>query len=200
MAAPVDVSGLVERATGRRPLKVSPLAGAGNNVVARIDREDGPAVAKVYFSHPDDPRDGLGAAYGRLSFLWSTGVRDVPRPLEIHRAQNLGLYEFVEGTAPVAGSVTAEDADRLSELLGRLWDLRSRPGAEALPAASEAGFSLAAALAGLEGRLARLTEGTAGTPEAPPWIAWSLPVLAFVGALGGGGVRAMNRSARSAVP
>jgi hypothetical protein len=33
-------------------------------------------------------------------------------------------------------------------------------------------------------------------PEAPPIVAWMMPVVALLGGLGGGGVRAMNRSAR----
>jgi hypothetical protein len=35
--------------------------------------------------------------------------------------------------------------------------------------------------------------------EIPLWIAWAMPLVAFLGALGGGAVRAMNRSGRSAV-
>ena len=35
--------------------------------------------------------------------------------------------------------------------------------------------------------------------DAPALVAWSLPVLALVGALGGGAMRSLNRSADSAV-
>lgn len=35
--------------------------------------------------------------------------------------------------------------------------------------------------------------------DAPPLIAWSLPVLAFIGVLGGGAVRRLNPSSRSSV-
>jgi len=44
-----------------------------------------------------------------------------------------------------------------------------------------------------------ILSATEAPPDAPMAIVWSLPVVALVGALAGGGVRLLNRSSRSPV-
>lgn len=44
-----------------------------------------------------------------------------------------------------------------------------------------------------------VVSATSAPPGTPAVVAWALPFLAFVGALGGGAVRALNRSPRSSV-
>lgn len=153
---------------GRRPEAVTRLAGGANNVVARVDVDGKPLLAKLYFTHARDPRDRLGTEFGVLEFLWRNGVRCVPEPLRMSREHNLGLYEFVAGARVAAGQVTQADVEQLVELLAAMWRLRSQPGAEKLPPASEAAFTLNGYWANVERRLNRvrttLTPGRADLP------------------------------------
>lgn len=141
---------------GRRPEAVTRLAGGANNVVARVDVDGKPLLAKLYFTHARDPRDRLGTEFGVLEFLWRHGVRCVPEPLRMSREHNLGLYEFIAGARVAAGQVTWADVQQLVELLAAMWRLRSQPGAEKLPAASEAAFTLNGYWANVERRLNRV--------------------------------------------
>ena len=152
----------VASALGQRPDAVTRLAGGANNVVARADVGGKPLLAKLYFTHARDPRDRLGTEFGVLEFLWRNGVRCVPEPLRMSREQNLGLYEFVAGDRVAPGQVTQADVAQLVELLAAMWRLRSQPGAEKLPPASEAAFTLNGYWANVERRLNRVREAVAG--------------------------------------
>lgn len=153
---------------GRRPEAVTRLAGGANNVVARVDVDGKPLLAKLYFTHARDPRDRLGTEFGVLEFLWCHGVRCVPEPLRMSREHNLGLYEFIAGARVAAGQVTWADVQQLVELLAAMWRLRAQPGAEKLPPASEAAFTLNGYWANVERRLNRVhavaTPGRADMP------------------------------------
>ena len=150
---------------GPRPASVTRLAGGANNVVARVDVGGEPLLAKLYFTHARDPRDRLGTEFGVLEFLWRNGVRCVPEPLRMSREKNLGLYEFVVGERVAAGQVTAADVQQLAELLAAMWRLRTQPGAEQLPPASEAAFTLNGYWANVERRLNRVRAALANRPE-----------------------------------
>lgn len=153
---------------GERPASVTRLAGGANNVVARVDVGGRPLLAKLYFTHARDPRDRLGTEFGALEFLWRHGVRCVPEPLRMSREQNLGLYEFVAGNRVAAGQVTWPDVQQLMDLLAAMWRLRSQPGAEKLPPASEAAFTLNGYWANVERRLTRVrTALSAGRADLP---------------------------------
>jgi hypothetical protein len=146
----------VEQTVGQRPRSVQRLTGGANNVVARVELQSEPLLAKVYFSHPRDLRDRLGAEFNVLSFLWNNGVRCVPRPVAMNQQYHLGLYEFIHGEKPAAGEVRADDVRQLATLLSTMWALRDRPGADILPKASEAEFSLQAYHDHVAARLVRM--------------------------------------------
>lgn len=135
-----------------------PLPGGRNNRVYRVQTDHGPAVLKVYFRHPDDPRDRLAAEWGFLRFVWSAGMRCVPQPLAYDPAAGWGLYEWVEGRAPEAA--TAELVAAAADFVRRINAARERPEAARLPIASEAVFSLAEHLRIVAKRVARLTAVT----------------------------------------
>ena len=78
-------------------VEVEPLPGGGNNRVFRVISDDGDALLKAYFSHPDDRRDRLGAEFGLTSFAWAHGVRQVPEPYGQDPEHRLALYEFIRG-------------------------------------------------------------------------------------------------------
>ena len=156
----------VASALGQRPDAVTRLAGGANNVVARVDVGGQPLLAKLYFTHARDPRDRLGTEFGVLEFLWRNGVRCVPEPLRMSREQNLGLYEFVAGERVAPGQVARADVEQLVELLAAMWRLRTQPGAEKLPPASEAAFTLNGYWANVERRLNRVRAAVAGDADA----------------------------------
>lgn len=156
MPADAEIAHLVALLLGAEAESVERLPGGANNVVARVVVGGRAVVAKAYFAHPGDSRDRVGTEFATLSFLWRNGVRCIPEPVAVSREDRLGVYGFVEGVPLAAGGVTAADAAQLAQLLGRMWELRTDPEARRLPAASEAFFTLAAYLAGIEGRLERL--------------------------------------------
>lgn len=155
----------VAAALGRRPDSVTRLAGGANNVVARVEVGGQPLLGKLYFSHARDPRDRLGTEFRMLEFLWRNGVRCVPEPLRMDRERNLGLYEFVTGERVAPGQVTPADVGQLVDLLATMWRLRTESGAEMLPPASEAAFTLDAYWANVERRLNRVRPALANRVE-----------------------------------
>ena len=88
------------------------LAGGGNNRVFRLAAQRGVACLKVYFRHPDDTRDRLGAEYAFSQFAWNQGLRCLPRPLGCNPSAGMALFEFVVGQAVQAGEVGANEIDQ----------------------------------------------------------------------------------------
>src|SRR3954463_12037737 len=74
------------------PFELAPLAGGANNQVFRVDCGNSQLLLKVYFSHPADNRDRLGADYQFSQFAWRHGVRALPRPFGCDEAGKLALY------------------------------------------------------------------------------------------------------------
>lgn len=152
------VSRLTAAADLGRAGRLEPLPGGRNNRVYRVEADHGSAVLKVYFRHPDDPRDRLAAEWGFTHFAWSAGVRCVPRPLAHDPEAGWGLYEWVEGRRPEAA--TAELVAAAADFVRRINAARGQPEAARLPVASEAAFSPAEHLRVVAGRVARLTTVT----------------------------------------
>lgn len=132
------------------------LQGGANNVVARVEVDGRPLVAKLYFAHPGDPRDRLQTEFATLTFLWRNDVRCVPEPVAVDREHQTGIYEYVDGTNVAPGEVAWPDALQLADLLAAMWALRSDAEAARLPAASEAHFTVRAYLEAMERRLERV--------------------------------------------
>jgi hypothetical protein len=146
----------VEQTLGRRPRAVERLTGGANNIVAKVKGDRETLLAKIYFTHARDPRDRLGVEFNMLSFLWENGIRCVPRPIAMNRDRHLGVYGFMEGERLTAGQVGWDDVRQLADLLGAMWMVGSKPGAETLPNASEAHFSLRKYRDHVEARLERV--------------------------------------------
>ncbi len=135
---------------------MAPLAGGANNRVALVRHPAGPFLLKVYFRHPGDPRDRLGAEYGFLQFAFGHGLACVPRPYAASPVDRAALYEFIPGRRLSAADVTAGRVGQAAAFFRRLNEHRDTPGARRLPPASEACFSLAAHLDCVARRVARL--------------------------------------------
>jgi hypothetical protein len=160
-----ELADVVADLMGEAPREVRQIAGGGNNLVARADLAAGPVLVKAYHYDAGDPRDRLGTEYPLLSHLWDQGLRSVPQPLCADAARHVGIYGFVEGEAPTPESLGAQDVCALADLLGAMWELKGRPGADTLPTASEATFSARSLLDLLRLRRERLREQMQGDTE-----------------------------------
>jgi hypothetical protein len=150
--APAIPPGFLTPWIGGPPHTLVLLRGGRNSRAFKVTTPDGQAaLLKAYASHPEDPRDRLGTEFRSLQFLWERGVRRIPRPLAMDAAAGLGAYEFIHGDAVPDPSL--EDIRAAARFLLELQPLARE--ADALPAASEASFSLDDTLMGIEARFRR---------------------------------------------
>lgn len=136
--------------------QIADLPGGANNRVYRLEGPSGAVLLKVYFQHPDDARDRLGAEFQFSRFAWQRGVRCLPRPLAMDRAHGAAIYEFIEGRRPRCGEIGMPEVQQAARFLRELNRRRSDPAARLLPRASEACFTLEEHLLCVDGRIERL--------------------------------------------
>jgi hypothetical protein len=161
-AALLTLAGRLTAEAGRStPRALTRLAGGRNNQVYRIDTDDRPLVLKRYFKDARDSRDRLGAEWSFISHAWSRGIRVVPEPLACDRAEQTGLYSFVQGRKIAASELSAAHVDAAIDFVLAVNE-RPRPP---LAPGSEACFSLAEHIATVERRVARLATLDADVPH-----------------------------------
>jgi hypothetical protein len=142
---------------GAEVVCVKPVRGSGNNRLFRVEGRDGSAYAlKTYMVDRHDRRDRLGAEFQGLRFVWSRGLRVVPRIVAADPVRSYALFDWVDGD-PVQGA-TISDIDAALLFLAGLKRLAADPAAGALPLASEACLSGADAVGQIEVRVARLKQ------------------------------------------
>lgn len=154
--SPQTVSELLRKAGMEGEFTCERLAGGTNNRVHRLRIGSRSFLLKVYFQHPDDPRDRLGAEFTFCTFAWDNGLRWTPQPLAADPVKRMGLYEFVDGRQLLPGEVTEEVVAQALEFFCQLNAHRTSASAERIPPASEACFSISDHLACVERRLQRL--------------------------------------------
>ncbi|MTJ92995.1 MAG: phosphotransferase [Desulfovibrio sp.] len=93
---------------------------------------------KVYFRHPHDTRDRLGAEYAFLEFCRDQGIGGVPLPLASDWESGMALYSWIDGAPVKKGQVSSEDIKSAAALLGALALCSSVPQAAKLPFAADA--------------------------------------------------------------
>ncbi len=123
--------------------RLVPLPGGANNRVYRVEAGRLRLLLKAYFRSAADGRDRLGAEIAFSRFACGQGLSCLPRPLAWDGAAGLALFEFVEGRPLLPGEIGAPEVDAALDFLAALDAGRGSPEAQALPPASEAGFSLA---------------------------------------------------------
>ncbi|WP_349631747.1 phosphotransferase [Bradyrhizobium liaoningense] len=143
---------LAAQAGRSAPHALRRLAGGRNNQVYQLVADDGPSVLKRYFKDARDNRDRLVAEWSFITHAWSRGIRIVPEPLACDRAEQVGLYSFVQGRKLAVPELTAHHVEMAIDFVLAVNE-RPRP---ALAAGSEACFSLAEHVATVERRVARL--------------------------------------------
>jgi hypothetical protein len=157
---------LAENGLRAGAVSLLPCVAGGNNRVYFVEGAAVPMVAKRYFKSPADTRDRLRAEWSFISYAYSTGLHCVPRPIAADPAEQLALYERVDGRKLAAGDIGESDVFAAAEFIRQLNAPTRRPQAAALPQASEAGFSIAEHFALIDRRLDRLATATAKAVDA----------------------------------
>jgi hypothetical protein len=150
---PRDLADALVRAAGLGSVRaLEPLAGGRNNRVYAVDLASGRrAVMKIYFRHPGDTRDRLGAEWRFLQHANRLAPGRVATPLACDENADAALYEYIDGAR-----YSHVDAHAV-EAAGEFFSLVAAPGrAGALDPASEACFSITEHLATVERRARRL--------------------------------------------
>jgi hypothetical protein len=155
---------LLEAAGIRSPLRWKRLGGGANNQVFRVDRAGDTVLLKAYFVHPEDPRDRLGAEFRFAQFAWNHGVRMVPWPIARDEYAKLALFEYLRGRRLRPCDVTRIRVREALDFVLAINAYRRADGAQELPAASEACFTLSAHLDCVRRRVARLQSIEAASP------------------------------------
>jgi len=136
------VSDLLTAAGLEGDFVLDPLPGGANNRVFRVEVGGRSALLKLYFRHPADPRDRLRAEFCFIRFAWDRGVRVVPEPLACDPANQLALYELVQGRQPRQEDVTPRQLTAALSFIGDLNRHKMHADAADLPMASEACLSI----------------------------------------------------------
>jgi hypothetical protein len=129
------------------------LNGGRNNQVYRLESGGRSTALKVYFHHPADKRDRIGAEYAFARFAAQACPGASAVPLGVDFEHRIALYEFISGRRLTPGEV---DAGAVGQALAFFAGLnRHRESAGGLSAGSEACFTIADHLAAVEGRVSR---------------------------------------------
>lgn len=123
-------------------ITVEALPGGGNNQIYAVRASGKIHLMKRYFTHPGDPRDRGGTEFAFASFAWASGLRCIPEPLALDAAHAVGLFGFLPGRKCDPGTIGESEVAQAIEFLVGLNRSRSSAGAEALPVAAEACFSI----------------------------------------------------------
>jgi len=140
-------------------IHLEPLTGGANSQAAKVISHDGRTFfLKVYLNPVGDNRDRLGTEFNGLQFLWQKGVRAIPQPLFADANNQLAVYSFIPGRCVNPSEVTPELLSEIVIFWSSLQKLIYAEGANSLPKASEACFSINEYLANVEIRLQRLAK------------------------------------------
>ncbi len=139
--------------------------GGNNRVYALTCGDDSRYAAKLYLQPTADGRDRRQVEFSSLSFLWSSGLRCIPRPVAVDVHARLAVYEFIDGSPIETRTVTEDDIEQFAAFAGQLKELATTPQASLLPPASEACFSLHALHENILHRLDRVTRATGSEPS-----------------------------------
>jgi hypothetical protein len=161
-AEPLEVAERLTASAGAHARALIPLAGGRNNRVFRVETAGEPLILKCYHRDARDTRDRLGAEWRFLNYVWSRGVRVVPRPLAKDDAAGAALYACADGRKLLPSEVDARAVGLAADFIVAANAPVRAVGT--LEPASEACFSLADHLTTIRKRVMRLRELD---PDAP---------------------------------
>lgn len=144
----------VRRAGWFNDFALEPMRATGNNRVFKLQADSGEFLVKEYFSQPEDPRDRFATERAFYTCLWDAGVRRTPRPVAWEPDHRIALFEFIRGEKPA--TATHAMLQQALEFFHEINRHRHSAAATALPAASEACFTIREHLDRVDFRVARL--------------------------------------------
>lgn len=113
------------------------IPGGFNCTLYKITGGDGRGyIAKVYTS----PANRAQREFQSFSFLWNHGIRSIPEP--IFAQNNIGVYSFIKGEKIPSGKYTTADISKVIQFWQQLHALKDLRGAQKLPVAKDACFSV----------------------------------------------------------
>jgi len=167
------LSAIAQRLCGEPVQSVQACRASGNNRVYRIQTRHALFALKTYGSVEGDDRDRLGHEFDGLRFVAAADVgAAVPAAIAVDRPERCALYAWIDGEAVVDHDV--HDITAALDLAASLHRARQTPGAEHLPAATEAVFTAADLIDQIERRIARLASVAPGEPELAAFLAAEL--------------------------
>lgn len=113
---------------------------------------------KLYFRHPNDPRDRLANEYHYLSLLWHHGLRNIPQPLASDSATDMALFEFIEAKPIPLEEISEFEIESVCHFFTQSNTKKIHSAATHLQPASEACFTLDEHLQTAQRRLRRLDQ------------------------------------------
>lgn len=139
-------------------LTLNPLQSHGNNAIFDLRTPSGHFLVKQYFRDPSDRRNRGKTEFLFSTFLWKNGIRDIPEPIGYNDDVGVGAFQFLDGNSLTPQTVSKEDVKALFSFITKINGFRGLKEAKALPAASEACFTLNAHLETVEKRLGALKD------------------------------------------
>jgi hypothetical protein len=136
---------------------LDPIPSGGNNRVYKLVCENGEeCLLKEYFSDKADQRNRLNTEFSFLSFLWSHGVRAIPKPITSSPVDNIGLYQYIAGRSIHRDDITDDLVRELLSFFSVINRFRTLSEAKYLPHASDACFTLEEHLNHIQDRIHKL--------------------------------------------
>jgi hypothetical protein len=162
---PLAVGERLAKAAGLgHALRAEPLPGGRNNRVFRLELPEGRRAAlKIYFRHPDDARDRLGAEWDFLQHARRHAPGRAAAPLARDAAAGAALHGFIDGRRFAGEEFDAAAVEAAADFIRAT----ATPGAaQGLRVASEACFSIGEHIAAIDQRVRRLEAIDAQAPGA----------------------------------
>lgn len=110
----------------------------GNNRTFKVRCKKNIYLLKEYFTHPDDPRNRLGAEYGFLEFCQRVSIENVPKPIAKHSLNNMALYSWINGTIINSSNITLDHVQAAADFYALLVAVSHTKEARVLPFAADA--------------------------------------------------------------
>ena len=155
---------LLEAAGAPAPFQLVALPGGPNNHVFRVDAAAARYIVKFYSQDATDRRRRLHSEFVFCEYAWRCGQTAAQKPLARLPGHNAALYEFIDGTAIDAGSVTPAHIVEVMDFWAGLNAPATVGLARDLPQASEACRTLADHCRCVQLRLARWAAGAIADP------------------------------------
>jgi hypothetical protein len=121
---------------------LTPCNPGGNNRTYHLQTSKGSFAVKQYFRHQGDTRDRLAAEFSFLSYASKVAPRSTPAPISMDNLNGFALFEFIEGCPYKLGEISWTQVEWAIKFFKALNNSNAYRFAEALPAASEACFSI----------------------------------------------------------